>query len=243
MPNEYQCIDPELGEQMSSLNRDDLDPRLRRQLEHHLEHCDACREKILFERALVRLIAEGAVEVPPPPSLRWVAARAASWAAPAAAALCIMLAVFLAPSPEAMLGGKPAGGHRALVDEALVVTRPVDGETRGGGPVALAWTPVAGARRYAVRVTQIDGDYTWSGETADARLALPGDAPVPGEYMAVVEAAPEGVAPGGPAVVRYHRDRAGAVLAWRLNHLPPASRWLALAALVLGATALVLRRL
>jgi hypothetical protein len=242
MPKDYQCIDPEVGDQMHLLDCDDLDTQRRRRLEHHLEHCDACREKIRFARAVGRLIAVGAVEVPLSRSPWRVAARTASWAAPAAAALCIVLAIFLAPSPGALLGGERAGSHRAH-DGAFAVTRPVDGEARGGGPVALAWTPVPGARRYAVRVTQMDGAYTWQGETTDARLALPGDAPVPGEYMAVVEAAPEGVAPDGPAVVNFRRDRAGIVLAWRLNHLPPASRWLALAALVLGATALVLRRL
>lgn len=242
MPDDYQCIEPELGDQIHMLEREDLDPRLRRRLEHHLEHCDACRERAVFERSLGRLVAGGAVEVPLSLSPRRVAARVTALAAPLAAALCIVLALFLQPSPAALLGGRDAGAHRGP-DGAFAVTRPVDGQAVGGGPVTLSWRPVDHASGFVVRVTQTDGDYAWTGETADTRLALPGGAPVPGEYLAVVEAVPAGVAPDGPAAVAFRRDHAGAVLAWRLNHPPAASRWLALAALGLGAAALALRRL
>jgi len=242
MRDEYRCIEPEVGAMMHLLDEDDLEPETRRILEHHLRHCDHCRENREFERALRGLVAQGAVEVPLSLSPRRVAARVLAWAAPVAAALCIVIALFAAPSQDALLGGRDAGAHRGPTG-AFAVTRPVDGEALGGGPVVLSWSPVDHASGFIIRVTQTDGDYAWTGEAADNRLALPADAPMPGEYLAVVEAVPEGIAPDGPAAVTFRRGRAGAVLAWRLNHLPRAAYWLALVALGLGVTAAVLRRL
>ena len=56
--------------------------------------------------------------------------------------------------------------------------------------MVLSWSPVDHASGFIIRVTQTDGDYAWTGEAADNRLALPADAPMPGEYLAVVRRCP-----------------------------------------------------
>ena len=241
LSQEFECVEPELGEELDARPLSEMEPGRRERLEAHLEICHACRQRYGFEEAVARLMAEG-VGVPDgrrarvialPSRRRLLAVAALSLAAG------LILALFLGPSEHTLL--LPAGDalERSL-DADFHILRPFEGEvlSRSGGN--LTWTPVAGATSYKVEVKSVNGAFSWSAQVADAALALPEGGERDGDYLAIVKPLPRNLTREGEYSVYFQRGGFLKNLGYRIMHLPLAS----FLALVIGVAAglLALRR-
>jgi len=90
----------------------------------------------------------------------------------AAASVALLVAVNIGrdASPPALAPGATAGPE-SFRSEEIILDEPA-GEV-AAAPKQLLWHPVAGAHSYSVEVMEVDRTPVWSGESLDAKLALP----------------------------------------------------------------------
>ncbi len=233
----YECVQPELGDQIGQLDVTGLAPDIRRRLQAHLAVCDSCR----LTRSVARVLQEAAQDGSP--ALE-AATMAGDWRRPAylvwagSLALAASLALVLLLPP----GRLPGTLVRGAGEPAFV--RPVEGEVVWSTTPQLAWRPVPGATSYRISVTGIDNPYRWQGESRTAALTLPPDHALRrGERVrAVVQTVPADLLPLGALSVTFRHEGLAAYLPYRLGVAPRASWVLGGAGLLSLLLALVLGR-
>ncbi|MBU0742046.1 hypothetical protein KKG45_08825 [bacterium] len=233
----YECVDPNVGEEIWRLDIPNLDAVLRRELEAHVLVCHACRLHRDLDACARRLVRDGEIDLgATPAAASWSSglARAAGIAATLAIVASLVGVLFLPP--------RPVGADMAVRGEVEArFTRPVEGQVVPAGACCLSWTEVPGATRYEVRITDRDGDFTWTGTTDRNRIDLPEDAGLTegAAYKAVLSARPVDLLPPGRTSVAFRSGTSFEVAAHRLRW---AQRWihgLGLAGLFLLALAVV----
>lgn len=224
----YECIEPTLGEQIWRLGAPDCPAELRPRLEAHLRHCAHCRLELAIERRVGAELETGGLRISPG---RGGSRKAAWFSGAGVAALAAGLALLLLAPPRA--------AHQDMIvrgDDQPAIERPVPDEVVRGGRPQLRWTELAGANRYQVRITMVDGGYTWTSTTTEPQAAVPEgmELPVGARFRAEVEPIPAHAAPDGALRTSFRTGDAGEWFSYRLRRGAPAGRWLAGAG-VLGA--------
>ncbi|MBU0743617.1 hypothetical protein KKG45_10390 [bacterium] len=235
----FECVQPELGEQLWRLDTDDVAPDLWRRLERHLRVCDDCRLQRAVHDRLGSLGAAGGIdiEVEPECPLQLRVRRPGRFLAACgglALAASLVLATLLPPAqprlPGTSRGEDPESGF----------LRPVEGEVLNDGTPILSWRPIAGATSYRLEIKQIDGDYGWQEGADGASVRLPAEAALParGRFLVLLEPVPADLTPLGGVSVSFRRAGLAATLGYRIQAAPLAVHllgWLGLASLLLAA--------
>jgi hypothetical protein len=226
----YECVDPDVGEEMWRLGAPALDAALRRRLETHLTVCDACRLRRAVERRVAEGLSDGTLSLPARrrgPR----AARAVAWGGALAAAAGLALMMIL--PPRARDGDRLVRGPG---DPQF--RRPVEGEVVRGGRPTLSWAAIEGATAYRIVVDEVGGDHAWRGETAGLSIDVPAAVELPAsrDYRAFLEPVPADLAQPGGVSVSFRTGDTLEFLVYRLAASPWVARAFVLAGLLgLGA--------
>ncbi|HPF36933.1 MAG TPA: hypothetical protein P5571_15285 [Candidatus Krumholzibacteria bacterium] len=229
-----ECVDPDVGARILDLTLPIVEADDRRLLEAHAEVCAACRLTLGLHAELQTSYSEFSATVAVTGRRTLRATAFAGWAAMTALAAGLALAMLLPP--------RAVGPHLDLRGaEAPRILRPVEGEVVAGDHVTLRWTPVPGAERYDVRLTDPDGGLLWSGTTADADLSLP-VADATGRARVLIATEPRDLLPAGTLNVAFRTGDAGDALRHRIRHAGPLPAGLWLGGVLLGAFAALRRK-
>lgn len=227
----YECVEPELGDQLWRLEVDVTDAALCTALLEHLSVCDACRIERGAERAVARLLQAGAPpsrlwkDSTPRPKPRSVIAR---WTRMRPPLLGATAATALAASLAAILFGPVHGGGdrdtRGGEVERFRFRAPIEGQVLATRRPTLVWSPLAQATGYRVSIQQVDGSFRWETTTRSTLLRPPPASALPAAatLRAIVRPVPEDLAPPEGIGVRFRtggpldaaRFRLGAAPAW-----------------------------
>lgn len=238
----WECVDPELGNQL--WRRDDplTDAALRARLERHVALCDCCRLSLAAAAGIAAGLRDGTLGVP---AGTWPAARramqrrrlAGGGAGALAAGLALMLLLPPASSPPAARTRGDADGPRFL--------RPVESQIVLSRTPALSWTPIAGASGYRLLLSAEGASYACRIETSGAAARVPADAPLPAgaRIRAILEVVPPDLAPPAGVTLSFRHGSPAAFAGQRLTAAPlPARLLAALGLLLLLATRWPARR-
>lgn len=213
----YECIDPELGEQLGGLDAPGIDERLRQRLRIHLESCAACRLQREVGDELAAGLREGRldIDIVAGPGRRPRAVYATGWLALAAGLALLLL---LPPQFRSV-------GLMRDESEWPAIVSPVPEEVVGTMPT-VRWTPIKAASSYRITVAAVDGAYSWSEQTAATRTEVRPAEPLPRgqRFRVTVEPVPAHLAPAGGLRSAFSTGRLDQIAAFRLRHAPPA-RW------------------
>lgn len=164
----WECIDPGVGHCLWELEAEETSEARTRQLQAHLELCDACRLGEALNTRLEKDLEAGTILLPETPVRPWWLRPAVQASAGSALiAACVALLMILPPAPtcDTVLMRGPLDVPHFL--------RPVEGEVVLPEGTELSWAPVKGATSYKVTVTDMAGDYHWIGSTQTTQLKLP----------------------------------------------------------------------
>ncbi len=216
----FECVQPELGEQLWKLDTDDVEPDLQHRLARHLRVCDDCRLQRAVHDRLGTMGAAGeiSIEVEEQP-LRLRIRRSDRFLAACgglALAASLVLAMLLPPSLPR------APGVSRGVDPEPGFLRPVEGEVLSDGTPTLSWRPIGGATSYRLEITQTDGDYSWLGGADGTSVRLPAEVTLParGRFLILLEPVPSDLAPLGGVSVSFRRAGLVATMGYRLQTAP-----------------------
>jgi len=180
--NSYECVEPEVGDQIWRYGLPDIDSETRGLLGDHLKMCDRCRLAQALEREAEAGLQAGRLTVAaaslpnarPSRSKRWTRLDKGTGLAAASLMAATLAFVLLLPHgalerslPTRGEGGAPGFHH------------PAEGEVVLGSRPQLSWQPVDGARSYRVTVNSTDGSFSWEGVTEDTEIVLPAGVTVP----------------------------------------------------------------
>ncbi len=226
----FECVQPELGEQVWRCGLPDCDPDLQRELDRHLQVCDACRLQQFLHVKLDAWARAGRISIEadrepigePREEGIWLRLL---WKRPVAAlasggglALAASLALTVLLSPTAPgRDGATRGGPAAPGFE-----RPVEGEVIREATPTLSWRSISGATAYQVTIDNLDGSFSWSGRTENTSLEIPAAVSLPekGQYRAILEPVPADLAPLGGISVTFRRADLAGFLAYRVQAAP-----------------------
>jgi len=233
----YECIDPDLGEQLGQLEDPATDGRLRQRLLNHCESCAACRLQLEIDEKIVAGLRDGSLhaDVRRGSGAWWPQILRGGGGLAMAAGLTLML--LLPPgSPE------PQGVMRDE-SERPVVERPVAEEVVGSTPT-VRWTPLEGVASYHVTVTSDDSSIRWSGRTTEPSLTIPRDAELPlgHRYRVLVKSVPTHRAPDGGLRTSFRTGRLDQIAVYRLQRGAPGLWGLVIAGLALAIAGFWRRR-
>ncbi|MFH1843709.1 MAG: zf-HC2 domain-containing protein, partial [bacterium] len=228
-PDFYECVDPSVGELISQYHEPDLDAALRRQLDRHLEICDACRWELELQNVMVAGLERGALTIHPgeqPADAhghqhdRPVLARWLGGVGGLALAASLILVFFLAPSPpDGDLIQRTAGADFRFI-------RPVESEVVLGEQPQFSWPALPGASMYRITLRLVDGSILWADSTQTTSLRVPDRASIPTDsrIQAFLEPVPADLAPERGVSVSFRTGGFGSFLGYRLGAAPPWSR-------------------
>ncbi len=225
-PDEFECVEPDLGAQLWRRDDPALDPVLKERLADHLLICDACRLELLIKGRIEGGLRAGELHLdgvagrrrPPQgrPGGRRGGRGAAALGGGLALAASLALMLVLPPAgrtlPGVVRGGPSGTGFQ----------RPVEGEVLLSDRPTLRWSPITGATAYRVDVSRVDGTWSWSGRTEQTSLTLPAASPLPdeGEYRALIEPVPADLAGLVDVSVYFRRSGPGGFLLYRAGAAP-----------------------
>lgn len=222
--DEFECLDPDLGEQLWRREEPECPTELFERLEAHLTYCAYCRLQVAVEERTVAGLREGRLRVTLGSGrggriVRWAAGTGAM--ALAAGLALILLLPPRAPHEDMVMRGEGQPG----------IDRPVPGEVVLGGRPEVRWTELEGANRYNVEISMVGGDHSWSTTTEDAAVAIPEgmDLPVGARYRVNVAPVPGHVAPDGALRSSFRTGGGGQWIGYRLERGAPAGRLVGLA--------------
>jgi len=221
----YECIDPDLGDQLGGLDDPEVNERLRQRLLFHLESCAACRLQREVGEKIVSGLRDGRLDadIVARGRRRTRAVNLAGWLGLAAG-----LAMVLLLPPQLRDDG-------VMRDESArpVIVRPVSEEVVGTTPT-VRWTTIENASSYRITVTSVDGEFSWSEQTTASQIEVRPAPPLTRghRFRVMVEPVPAHLAPAGGMRTAFHTGRLDQIAAFRLRHAP-LHRWLLPAAGVL----------
>jgi hypothetical protein len=234
-PSSYQCVQPELGDQIWQLEIDTTAEELQTRLRHHLTVCDSCRltlavSSLIEETGHKRPLDFGADALPVVPE---AGKRSRLMAVSGGLALAASLSLALLLPPGQL--------ERSLVRGPSIpeFVTPVEGEILLQKTPKLSWTPVSGATAYRIQVSGVGNNYQWTAESSTHFVAIPSNSPLPlgEEIRVVVQPVPLDLVPMGSISVNFHRESPGRFLTYRARSAPAPVKILGLfglGALILG---------
>ena len=234
----YECVQPELGDQIWRLEDPttaaDLEARLRR----HLAVCDSCRLPMAMGERLIEGAASGRLRMKAearPDGGRWAATVLTGAGITALAASLVLLLIM---PPRDLADG------RWRSEDAPGFIRPLEGEVVLDAAPELSWTPIEGATAYEVSLSDADGSYAWSARITEPRTRVPEDRPLPDgvDVRALVTPMPADLAPVGEISVSFRRDGPTAFAADRLKRVSITPAILAALGVALATLGAVRRR-
>jgi len=189
----YECIDPDLGQDIWRLDDPVTAPELKQVLLRHCHHCSACASTRAVSQAVDQAVQAGIVGGTPPK--RTLRAGRSQWSVGIgglAMAASIALIVMLPPrdfSREAVT--RSSGGSPAILS-------PVTDEVIASSQPTIRWSPLDRARSYDVAVTTEAGVTIWSTSTASTSVRVPAESALgaPGRYRVMIEPVPSHLVPG-----------------------------------------------
>lgn len=221
----FECVEPELGARIGDLDLPDLSAESRQLLMGHLTICDRCRLVRDVTPLVIETLREqntaGSGPIPRHrgrrrslPGLRLGTVAGAALVAASFALLAILPPRI--PSP----GDLTRDGQAAPR-----LLRPLPGEIVPSDDVNLQWSPIRGATRYTVQLTEIGGDWRWSGTTEVSGLDIPLSAGLPfnRDIRVVVTTIPTDLLSPGALSGSFRLGRLESVAAFRLRHPPFAA--------------------
>ena len=226
----YECVEPDLGNQLWKLETPGTDPDLEERLRAHLAICDACRLEHQFEHLVATALRSGEVtlgranhevrehadagdHVLAP--IRRLAAGLL-WGGAALAAVSVLLIFLLAPTPLEPAGIARSGGAQAQF------LRPLESEVVGSVSPELSWTPVQDATSYLLTLEAIRGSYRWMAETKATHATPPQEHELPpnSRFRATVETVPRDLLPLGGMSVTFHTGGSLEYISYRMAAAP-----------------------
>ncbi len=216
----FACIDPDVGDRIWQLDRPALDAKLRSKLEAHVAACHACRLHRELDARARELVCAGEIEEDGA-----AATRTGKLAVYRRVGLVAALAVAASLAFAMLTTPRPAKIDVAIRGEDDVrFTRPVEGEVVAVESSRLSWTEVPGATGYRVRVSSLDGSFTWEGDTDHAALTLPDEVALEAgsSYKALLSTQPADLLPPWRTSVAFEAGSTWRVAAHRLLR---AQRW------------------
>jgi hypothetical protein len=244
----YECVEPDLGEDLYLLDLSDTDPDIRRKLENHIQICDACRFEYDVKQNVEDGFRTGRYTIPthggwlgslcrflsPPGQESW--AGATQTMSTIAFAVCVLLIFILPPSTPSF-----GSGQRGPA-EAPRFERPVEGEVVLDANPTLSWRPIEEASGYKITLDNVGGGYEWDGQTRDNTITVPSESPVPidDRMRAILEPIPSDLAPAGGYSLSFRRGSLLDFLGYRIAAAPLLLKIFGSLALVSMVTALAI---
>jgi hypothetical protein len=229
---EFECIDPPMGERIFELSRPGGDPKDRTVLEAHLKACAFCRQAVDLDQRIADRLRDRR-----PRRVRrgrpfWLGS--ASLATAAAAAICMMMMTPRPMGPSLSIRGT----------EGAQFVRPVEGEVVLSKGLSANWTEVPDAASYTVRLSDLDGQSSWTSETEAPHWSSDGDVElVPGRtYRLVLSTKPEDLLAPGAVSVRFVAGTVPSLVAHRVTNAQPIAYGLLMSAFAFGIYALSARK-
>ncbi|MBC8423220.1 hypothetical protein H8E07_03775 [bacterium] len=227
----FECIEPDLGDQMWRLEGSDSEPLLRERLIDHLAYCDACRLKQGAVQHLQRALADGDVELsrsvrrraPLPSDRRYVGViqKSGAWGG---LALAAGIAMMLLLPPE-----KPGDDltSRSGPDTARFL-EPVESQVVSDRTPRIAWTGVEGASGYQLTLEAEQEEYHLSETTSETSLRIPAETALPEHALirACLETIPPDLGPLGGISLTFRTGSPTEALGHRLQTASLYSRLL-----------------
>jgi len=135
-----------------------------------------------------------------------------------------------------MMPPRPPGqvGVMRAESEQPKMLRPVAEEVVGATP-ELHWTSIEKASAYQITVSSDDGEFTWSEHTAETKIKVPNDSPLPvgQRFWVMVEPIPAHLASAGGMRSIFRTGNMPEIARYRLYKAPWAVKCLSLFGLVL----------
>jgi len=219
----FECVDPQWGDQMIRLHEADLTPAVRKGLEDHLFICDACRLSQQVEATVGEAIRAGRVTIEPGTVARPLPFPLLRWAGPTAIAASLVLMFLMPPT------GRNPGGVQRDGESAPRFERPVEGEIVWGDAPELKWSPIEGATSYRVEISEVGGDFKWTGSTNGTSVQMSPENPLPddGIFRGVVLPVPADLARPTAVTVAFSRSGWREFLRYRVKAAPVVIKGLA----------------
>ena len=233
----FECVDPQVGDQIHLLDDPSLASPLRSELEAHLDVCHACSLLVRVDAKASQLLRAGhalplagAAPGPVTPSktaARYTPAFRMRVIAGVAFAACLFLTLTTPPrsiSPNAVSRGS----------ESVHFVRPVEGEVLAAREPILEWTSIEGASRYLVEVRNDEGVAVWNGESTETELRVPSSVGLERgrAYRAILSVQPMDLVPPGSISVLFRADSIWKQLLHRVRWADPLLQIVTLLALI-----------
>ncbi|MCP4144916.1 MAG: hypothetical protein GY752_06480 [bacterium] len=187
----FECIEPELGQELWQYDCPEVDPDLKTKLGNHLTLCQKCNQIRELDSVLASGLSNGTLQIKKPvyasPVKRYATRFVASMGTMAIAAGLVLM--FMLPIQE----------NANQVDRGLDKSgffMPVDSEVITGGKVNLAWAPVKRATGYLLRLESAEGDWQHSVKTDKNRIMIP-HLPAESNITAYLKSIPGDLSPIG----------------------------------------------
>lgn len=238
-PDEFDCIDPELGAELWRLADPECSNQWRERLATHLKFCADCRMRQALDGSLVAGLQSGNLRLTR--RRRWLD-RAPLWTFSASAAslaaglaLLILLPAVAPDTGQHLRGSNSPGIEQPVPEDVLLSRRPT-----------LRWTPLPGATSYQVQVEAVGGGYEWSEKTRLPFATVPPSKELPPDtrFRVRVVAKPAHVVPSGFLGSSFQTGGLFSWLGHRARHGAGSGRLLGMAGLLgllLGVVELVYR--
>ena len=125
--------------------------------------------------------------------------------------------------------GRNPGGVWRDGESAPKFERPVEGEIIWGEAPVLKWSEIEGATSYRVQISEIGGDYKWSGSTEGTSLRMSSEYPLPedGIFRGVVHPVPADLARPTAVTVAFRKSGWREFLGYRVKAAPVGLKGLA----------------
>ncbi len=227
----FECVQPELGNQIWLLELADTNAQMQTSLENHLAVCDSCRLTL----AVQAKISQSAQEENAGNSLLNIKY---SFVSPSRPTFNFTLAgtLALAASLALALIMPPGQMEKSLVrgDGPIGFISPVEGEVLLLETPQLSWTAVPGATSYLVEITGVGNSYQWQTQSSLPSVNIPAKHAISKNQnlRAVVQTVPDDLVPLGSISVSFKREGVARFFAYRITSASLVAKLLGLMGLI-----------
>lgn len=163
----YECIEPELGQELWQYDCPVVESDFKTKLMNHLTLCQKCNQIRELDSVLANGLSNGTLQIKKPvyttPAKRYATRFVASLGSMAIAAGLVL--IFMLPIQSNVMQV-----DRGIADSGFFA--PVASEVITGGKVNLAWAPIKSATGYILRLETAEGDWQWSAKTDKNRIIV-----------------------------------------------------------------------